>query len=229
MEVTPFCHAYLWHVWEKICRWGSTGVLPLICLHICTHLTPLLKAYFCLLMLSLCWTVLSAQPWWLSQGLSPRLGSWEARMLNSCLRCGHIIGGSHQCRFKWQGPVIPHVHGIWELENLVQFSKWSSFEDSSLAYHRRWDLHEELLWSWWARKHFSIQKRTQEQPVFFYCRTLLLCNPNIVSAFIFCPSLFTYIQYYVIEENGDMQANFTLFPILYIWIPALFIWVLLTR
>lgn len=33
----------------------------------------------------------------------------------------------------------------------------------------------------------------------------------------------------MIEENGEMQANSTLFYTLYICIPALFIWVLLKR
>lgn len=64
--------------------------------------------------------------------------------------------------------------------------------------------------------HLNTQKRTWLSLTFLYSSTLPLSNPGIVSAFIFCSSSFTYIQYYIVEESGKMQVNLTLFYTLYI-------------
>lgn len=121
---------------------------------------------------------------------------------------------------RWK-PRLPKVAGLplWR----------SSSKDSGFSLQVLWCLHEEDLIRIWVGKKTNTQKRTWSKLTFLYCSTLLLRNPNIVSAFIFCSSTFTYMQYYVIEEKGKMQVNSTLFYTLYICIPALFIWVLLKR
>lgn len=103
-------------------------------------------------------------------------------------------------------------------------------KDSRFSLQVLWCLHKkDFLWIGVDQKASKTQKRTWSKLIFLYCSTLLLNNPNIVFAFIFCSSTFTYKQYYVIEENGKMQMSSTLFYTLYICTLEPFIWVLLKR
>lgn len=81
----------------------------------------------------------------------------------------------------------------------------------------------------WARRDLNTQRRTWSKLTFLYSSILLLRNPSTASASSFRSSTFTYIQYYIIEENGKTQANPTLLYTLYICIPALLTWVLVKK
>lgn len=133
-------------------------------------------------------------------------------------------------------PAAIRVHGIWQLETqgyprlqgyhceeMTQRTPGSLFKCCDVSPKKT------SYGLGWTRKHPNTQKRTWSKLIFLYCSTLLLNNPNIVFAFIFCSSTFTYKQYYVIEENGKMQMSSTLFYTLYICTLEPFIWVLLKR
>lgn len=117
--------------------------------------------------------------------------------------------------------------GRWK-HKVGRLSLWRhSSKDSNFLQHVLWCLCEEdLAWIWVGKK--ITQKRTWFKLTFLYYSTLLLSNPSIVSAFIFC-SAFTYIQYYIVEKNGKMQVNSSLFYTLYIGTPTALISVVLRR
>lgn len=97
------------------------------------------------------------------------------------------------------------------LPDVARLPRWrSSSQDSSLSKYCDVTMKKTYYGFGWARKHLHTQRWTWSKLTFEYCSTLLLSNPNIVSAFIFCSSTFTHIQYYVIEENAS-EFDFILY------------------